>query len=414
MANLIPGMSNMPRPARRVTTAKLPRQEAEEVTILAAQVDSGNSAFRTSFMRPGMVLVEHTDGSGKYVVGTDTNAKHQTQAAVATLITNPGSGGWDGTVRAWDVAQLVRVRVNMDEGFSRVIRRDQGVAVRRRFAEACADGKDQVGRLDPVSQFGIGAIAQIARPDGAVVRNGILPAKPGSNGDAVRRRKFRKVSRGIIVPSCTTNDRDGRLGRRYERCERLHCSSVGRLCRAVDTRPVNSLRHFDQHVLRKCDHNRSRPAGHRDGICAGNIFRDTGRIVDPRCPFGKWREHRREIDFLKSFPVPHATIHIPNEQDHRLRILHRHMNADAGIGGSRPAGHKGNARPPGQGAVGTGHISDAALLPADDGLDFGRIVQRVEHGKKALARNGEDAVAALDDKLVNKNTSAGARVAHAW
>ena len=46
-------------------------------------------------------------------------------------------------------------------------------------AEACADGKDQVGRLDPVSQFGIGAIAQIARPDGAVVRNGILPAKPG-------------------------------------------------------------------------------------------------------------------------------------------------------------------------------------------------------------------------------------------
>ncbi len=98
MANLIPGMSNMPRPARRVTTAKLPRQEAEEVTILAAQVDSGNSAFRTSFMRPGMVLVEHTDGSGKYVVGSDSNAKHQTQAAVATLITNPGSGGWDGTV----------------------------------------------------------------------------------------------------------------------------------------------------------------------------------------------------------------------------------------------------------------------------------------------------------------------------
>ncbi len=96
--NLLPGLVSFPRPARRVTVEKLPRLEASEVTILAGQVDSGNSAFRTSFMRPGMVLVEHTDGSGKYVVGSDSNAKHQTQAAVATLITNPGAGGWDGTV----------------------------------------------------------------------------------------------------------------------------------------------------------------------------------------------------------------------------------------------------------------------------------------------------------------------------
>lgn len=96
--NLLPGLVSFPRPARRVTVEKLPRLEASEVTILAGQVDSGNSAFRTSFMRPGMVLVEHTDGSGKYVVGSDSNAKRQTQAAVSTLITNPGAGGWDGTV----------------------------------------------------------------------------------------------------------------------------------------------------------------------------------------------------------------------------------------------------------------------------------------------------------------------------
>ncbi len=96
--NLLPGLVSFPRPARRVTVEKLPRVEASEVTILAGQVDSGNSAFRTSFMRPGMVLVEHTDGSGKYVVATDTNAKHQTAAAVATLITNPGSAGWDGNL----------------------------------------------------------------------------------------------------------------------------------------------------------------------------------------------------------------------------------------------------------------------------------------------------------------------------
>jgi hypothetical protein len=96
--SVLPGLVNFPRPARRVTVAKYPREEAEEVVILAGQIDSGNSAFRTSFMRPGMVLVEHTDGSGKYVVATDSNAKHQTAASVATLITNPGAGGWDGDV----------------------------------------------------------------------------------------------------------------------------------------------------------------------------------------------------------------------------------------------------------------------------------------------------------------------------
>lgn len=96
--NLIPGLVTFPRPARRVTVSKLPYQEADEVTILAGQVDAGNSAFRTSFLRPGYVLVEHTDGSGKYVGAHDTNAKHQTAAAVATLITNPGSGGWDGNL----------------------------------------------------------------------------------------------------------------------------------------------------------------------------------------------------------------------------------------------------------------------------------------------------------------------------
>lgn len=98
MPSVLPSLVSFPRPARRVTVQKWPRQEAEEVVIVAAQVDSGNSAFRTSFLRPGYVLAPHSDASGKYVAASDTNAKHQTAASVATLITNPGSGGWDGNL----------------------------------------------------------------------------------------------------------------------------------------------------------------------------------------------------------------------------------------------------------------------------------------------------------------------------
>jgi hypothetical protein len=42
-------------------------------------------------------------------------------------------------------------------------------------------------------------------------------------------------------------------------------------------------------------------------------------------------------------------------------------------------------------------------------------VQRVEHGKKAFAGHMENAVAALKDKLIDKNAAAGAgSVGHAW
>jgi hypothetical protein len=45
---------------------------------------------------------------------------------------------------------------------------------------------------------------------------------------------------------------------------------------------------------------------------------------------------------------------------------------------------------------------------ADDGVDLGHVVQRVEDGEEALARHGEDAVATLDAELVDEDASAGA------
>jgi hypothetical protein len=99
---------------------------------------------------------------------------------------------------------------------------------------------------------------------------------------------------------------------------------------------------------------------------------------------------------------------IADEQDHRLRILHRDMDADRGIGRAGPARDEGDAGPPGHRAVGAGHEADAAFLPADHQIDLGRVVQRVEHGEEALARHGEDAVAALRDEIVDEDAAAGA------
>lgn len=52
----------------------------------------------TSLHPPGTVLVKKTSG-GKYYLATDqSNGDRNTPASVATLVTNPGSGGWDGDV----------------------------------------------------------------------------------------------------------------------------------------------------------------------------------------------------------------------------------------------------------------------------------------------------------------------------
>ena len=84
------------------------------------------------------------------------------------------------------------------------------------------------------------------------------------------------------------------------------------------------------------------------------------------------------------------------------------MDAGAGVGRAGAAGDEGDARAAGHLAVGVGHVGDAAFLPADDGVDLGRVVERVEHGEEAFARHGEDAVAALDLELVDEDAAAGA------
>ena len=73
---------------------------------------------------------------------------------------------------------------------------------------------------------------------------------------------------------------------------------------------------------------------------------------------------------------------------------------------------KAIAGPAGHLAVGVGHVGDAAFLPADDEVDLGRVVERVEHGEEAFARDREDAVAALDPELVDED--AVRRCAWSW
>src|SRR3546814_2258776 len=82
---------------------------------------------------------------------------------------------------------------------------------------------------------------------------------------------------------------------------------------------------------------------HRDGIGATEIFGDASGVIDARGPFGDGREHRRKIDLLKRSAIAIAARDIADEQDHRRRILHRHVDADRGVRRSRSTGNESDA-----------------------------------------------------------------------
>ena len=83
------------------------------------------------------------------------------------------------------------------------------------------------------------------------------------------------------------------------------------------------------------------------------------------------------------------------------------MYADRRIGRPWPARDERHTRPMRQRAIGARHEPDAAFLPAGHHIDRRHVDQSIQHGKKALARHGEDTVAALRDKLVDQNPAAG-------
>ena len=121
------------------------------------------------------------------------------------------------------------------------------------------------------------------------------------------------------------------------------------------------------------------------------------------------REEGGEVDFLEALAVAHRAVDVADEQDHRLRILERDVDADAGVGRAGPAGDEAHARAARSSPVGAGHERRAAFLAAGDGLDRRAVAQRVEHRQEAFAGHGEDPVAALFDQAIDEQAGGGRR-----
>ena len=91
----------------------------------------------------------------------------------------------DRQVGVIDVAELVRVGMDVDQRLARMVGRDQRVAVGRRLPEARSDREDQVRVADALLELGVGAVAELPGIDAARVRDRVLAAEGGGDGNAV-------------------------------------------------------------------------------------------------------------------------------------------------------------------------------------------------------------------------------------
>ncbi len=162
-----------------------------------------------------------------------------------------------------------------------------------------------------------------------------------------------------------------------------------------------------QHVLGQRDHHRARAAA--GGHCkrAGNGLGDARRIIDLGGPLDHAAKHGAVVQLLEGLAPARRALDLANEEDHWGRVLHRDMQPGRGVRRARPPRDHADSGLAGELALRFGHHRGAALLAADRRFD-GRVIKRIEHRQKALARHRENLLHAVDQQLVHHQLATSA------
>ena len=231
-----------------------------------------------------------------------------------------------------------------------------GVGLGRDLAQARADDHQQVGLGQTFDQGGRHAGAEVAHIGVRAVVDDVLPAERGGHRKIVALGEVPQRGAGGVGPARPSDQEKRPLRPRnlVRHGGDLRGRDLGH--RGAIGLGVGDLDTVGQHVLRQRDHHRARTArrGHAEG--ARHVFRHPRRIIDLRRPLGHAAEHRTVIDFLKALAVDRVAADLSHEQDHRCRILVGDVNAHRRLTGTGATGDHADAGPPGQLAIGLGHV----------------------------------------------------------
>src|SRR5215217_4289627 len=93
-----------------------------------------------------------------------------------------------------------------------------------------------------------------------------------------------------------------------------------------------------------------------------DVFGDAVGAIDLRDPLRHRTEHAPVIDLLESFALDDVVADLPDEENHRRRILVCGVYAERRVRSTRASRHHADAGTPRELAVSVGHVGGAAFL----------------------------------------------------
>ena len=222
---------------------------------------------------------------------------------------------------------------------------------------------------------------------GVIVVDIVLTAEGHPDRKGVGRGPALQCRLGRLRPAAAADQQKGPLRLAQKALQSLQVGRIGTGRTGGESRKVGDARPFDQHVLGQCQRDRAGPARgrHREG--PADELGDPGRIVDLRRPLCQRPEKMRVVDLLEALAAAQTARHLPDEEDHRRRVLKGDVQSRTGVCGAGPSGDEGDAGLAGQLAFGLGHHRRAALVPGDHELQVAAVDQGVEHRQVTLPRH---------------------------
>ena len=242
-----------------------------------------------------------------------------------------------------------------------------------------------------------GIVEDVLRPEARDDRQIVLGHEPG------------KAVRILLCPASAADD-DDRLARGRKQPAKLR--HVGR-CRAAGDftvrRCVGHVALAAQDVLGNGQHHRARPPVRRDMKRPADKLGDRFRVFDLHRPFRHIGEDACEVHLLEGFATDVMPRDLPDDQQHRGRILPGGMHADGGMHCAGAAADHAHAGPSGQLAVRFSHVRCVGLVTARDEPQVRLLVeQRVEDRQRAFSGDAEDRVGAVQSERGDENLAAAA------
>ncbi len=316
-----------------------------------------------------------------------------------------GQVGHDRQVRVVRAAELLGIRVDVDERLRRPGKAEQRVATGRDVPETATDGDEQIRLFDPARECGVHADRQVACVRIRRVVDVVLAAKRGRHRNLARLAERDDRSTRLRCPAALADDDERSLGRRQPLGEPAEIVVRRRRTRRVDGRSVGGIRLLGEHVLGQRQHDGAGAAAARLRKRASDVLRHPVRALHLGRPLRHRPEHGRVVELLEGAAAEMRTRNLADEEDHRRRVLVCRVHGDGGVCRARPARDEADPRAARELPVRLGHVRRRRLVAARDEPDR-RVVERVEDREIALPRHTERELDPVELELVDERLPA--------